>query len=79
MTILLWHPKSRRPSFDNLLRLADALEVSTDFLLGRTANPEDPGGPVDPTYTDFLRLDPATQELVRRTVKRMHPAKAAGS
>ena len=26
----------RRPSFDNLRRLADALNVSTDFLIGRT-------------------------------------------
>lgn len=27
---------SRSPSFDNLKKLADALDVSTDFLLGRT-------------------------------------------
>ncbi len=26
----------RKPSFDNLRRLANALDVSTDFLLGRT-------------------------------------------
>ncbi len=26
---------SRKPSFDNLRRLADALEVTTDYLLGR--------------------------------------------
>ncbi len=28
--------KSRRPSFDNLCRLADALNVTTDYLVGRT-------------------------------------------
>lgn len=28
---------TRSPSFDNLRRLADALNVSTDYLLGRTA------------------------------------------
>ena len=28
---------TRKPSFDNLRRLADALEVTTDFLLGRGA------------------------------------------
>ncbi|KTE01915.1 helix-turn-helix domain-containing protein [Sphingopyxis sp. H115] len=28
--------KSRRPSFDNLCRLADALSVTTDYLVGRT-------------------------------------------
>jgi transcriptional regulator with XRE-family HTH domain len=29
---------SRRPSFDNLRKLADALEVTTDYLLGRVAH-----------------------------------------
>jgi transcriptional regulator with XRE-family HTH domain len=28
----------RKPSFDNLRSLADALEVTTDYLLGRTDN-----------------------------------------
>jgi transcriptional regulator with XRE-family HTH domain len=31
---------NRSPSFDNLKRLADALTVTTDYLVGRT---EDPG------------------------------------
>lgn len=30
---------SRKPSFDTLRRLAIALEVTTDFLLGRTDDP----------------------------------------
>ncbi len=30
---------SRKPSFDNLIKLADALEVTTDYLLGRGAFP----------------------------------------
>lgn len=29
----------RAPSFDNLKRLADALEISVDYLLGRTETP----------------------------------------
>ncbi len=28
----------RKPSFDNLLRLADALDVTTDYLLGRSGD-----------------------------------------
>lgn len=32
---------ARKPSFDNLKRLADALNVTTDYLLGRV---EDPAG-----------------------------------
>jgi len=39
----------RKPSFNNLKRLADALEVTIDYLLGRT---NDPGG-IGPT-TDRL-------------------------
>jgi transcriptional regulator with XRE-family HTH domain len=30
---------SRKPTFDTLLRLADALEVTTDYLLGRVEVP----------------------------------------
>jgi transcriptional regulator with XRE-family HTH domain len=32
---------ARKPSFDNLKKLADALDVTTDYLLGRV---DDPGG-----------------------------------
>lgn len=31
---------TRKPSFDNLKRLASALRVTTDFLLGRSDNPD---------------------------------------
>jgi transcriptional regulator with XRE-family HTH domain len=34
----------REPSFDNLRALADALKVSTDYLMGRDATPS-PAGP----------------------------------
>ena len=30
---------ARKPSFDNLKRLADALKVTTDYLLGRVDDP----------------------------------------
>ena len=33
----------RAPSFDNLRRLADTLEVTTDYLLGRVDSPEATG------------------------------------
>lgn len=33
---------TRKPSFDNLRRLADALDVTTDYLLGRTADAKAP-------------------------------------
>ncbi|PDT80861.1 helix-turn-helix transcriptional regulator [Sinorhizobium sp. BJ1] len=31
---------TRKPSFDSLRRLANALEITTDYLLGRVDNPE---------------------------------------
>jgi transcriptional regulator with XRE-family HTH domain len=40
----------RAPSFDNLKKLADALEVSTDYLLGREVAPA-PG----PLYDSLFR------------------------
>ena len=33
---------TRKPSFDNLRRLADALDVTTDYLLGRVTDPQTP-------------------------------------
>lgn len=33
------HFKTSMPKADNLARIADYLEVSTDYLLGRTTNP----------------------------------------
>lgn len=32
---------SRKPSFDNLRKLADALNVTTDYLLGREIQPNE--------------------------------------
>ncbi len=34
---------ARKPSFDNLKRLAEALDVTTDYLLGRADTPEASG------------------------------------
>ena len=35
---------TRKPSFDNLRRLADALDVTTDYLLGRADEMQDLAG-----------------------------------
>lgn len=39
--ISLFETGARRPSFDNLRKLADALSVTADFLLGRTDDMEE--------------------------------------
>ena len=37
-TVAAWEAGTRMPSFSTLCRLADVLDVSTDFLLGREDN-----------------------------------------
>ena len=54
---------TRRPSFANLRRLADALEVSTDFLLGRTR--EMSGASVDVMFRDIGSLSESDREVIR--------------
>src|SRR5262245_38502077 len=47
---------ARKPSFDNLRRLAGALRVSTDFLLGLVDEPSPDGPPGDPLYRKLAEL-----------------------
>ena len=59
---------SRKPSFDNLRRLAIALDVTTDYLLGRVDSPEmSESG--DPLFRDFSKLAGNDLELARDFVK----------
>jgi transcriptional regulator with XRE-family HTH domain len=53
---------SRKPSFDNLKRLAGVLTVSTDYLLGRTDDPA-LAETSDTLYRDFSRLSAEDREL----------------
>src|SRR5689334_12900351 len=53
----------RKPSFDNLKNLADALGVTTDYLLGRTDQPEGHAVPSDPLYRDVQRLNKKNRDL----------------
>lgn len=55
---------SRKPSFDTLRRLANALEVTTDFLLGRVDNPglAEAG---DPLYRDVGKLTGKDRDLAK--------------
>lgn len=59
---------SRKPSFDTLRRLANALEVTTDYLLGRV---DDPGlaEAGDPLYRDIGKLTGGDRELARDFLK----------
>lgn len=55
---------NRKPSFDNLRRLATALAVTTDYLLGRVDEPglAEAG---DPLYRDIGKLTGRDREIAR--------------
>lgn len=59
---------SRKPSFDTLRRLANALEVTTDYLLGRV---DDPGlaEAGDPLFRDVGKLTGKDRELAKDFLK----------
>lgn len=51
---------TRKPSFDNLRRLADALDITTDYLLGRVA---------DALHRDIDRLTAADRDIAESFLK----------
>ncbi len=59
---------SRKPSFDTLRRLANALDVTTDYLLGRV---EDPAlaQAADPLFRDVSKLTGNDRELAKDFLK----------
>jgi transcriptional regulator with XRE-family HTH domain len=59
---------ARKPSFDTLRRIANALEVSTDYLLGRVENPgmAEAG---DPLYRDVGKLTGRDREMAKDFLK----------
>jgi transcriptional regulator with XRE-family HTH domain len=52
----------RKPSFDNLRRMATTLEVSTDYLLGRVDEPH-LAAEADSLYRDAQNLTDANRKL----------------
>lgn len=46
---------ARKPSFDNLRKLANALNVTTDYLVGQAAEPHIAAS-ADPLYRDVANL-----------------------
>ena len=55
---------SRKPSFDTLRRIANALDVTTDYLLGRVDDPAmaESG---DPLYRDVGKLTGRDREIAK--------------
>jgi len=56
---------TRKPSFDNLRRLADALETTVDYLMGRTNDPESVVTEGDQLFRDFQNLTAEERDFAR--------------
>jgi transcriptional regulator with XRE-family HTH domain len=67
---------SRRPSFDSLRRLANALEISTDYLLGRVDDPE-LAQAGDPLFRDIGKLSGHDREIAKDFLKLLANRNAA--
>ena len=65
------NPKgTRKPSFDNLRRLANALEVTTDYLIG--LSDDHVGMPVaDQLYRDMKNLTDQDKALAQHMIKKL--------
>jgi len=59
---------SRKPSFETLRRLANALEVTTDYLLGRVDEPT-LAQAADPLFRDVSKLTGGDRELAKDFLK----------
>lgn len=58
----------RKPSFDNLVKLAEALGVTTDYLLGRETEPAGAGEEIAALFRDISKVSDADREFIRTVV-----------
>ncbi len=61
----------RSPSFDNLRRLADALNVTTDYLLGRVDKMDAYSEEANPIFRDFRDMSETDQELLKAMARKL--------
>jgi transcriptional regulator with XRE-family HTH domain len=62
---------TRQPSFDNLRRLADALAVSIDYLLGRSESISGVSQTTDVLYRNIEQLSTSDREVVNTIAKEL--------
>lgn len=67
---------TRKPSFDSLRRLANALAMTTDFLLGRADTP-DLAEAGDPLFRDIGKLSGDDREIARTFLEALATRAAA--
>jgi transcriptional regulator with XRE-family HTH domain len=61
---------NRKPSFDNLRRLADALDVTTDYLLGRVGE-IGATAKADRLHRDIQKLKATDRSFAEDMIQRM--------
>lgn len=59
----------RSPSFDNMKRLADALNVTIDFLLGRQPEPQIAGPTAEGLFRNFEKMSAEDQVTISEFAK----------
>lgn len=59
---------TRRPSFKNLRKLADALEVTADYLIGRTAKPGAIPAVDADTFEAYAQLSLSDRKIARELI-----------
>ena len=64
-TISHFENDRRSPSFENLKKLADALTVSIDYLLGRVEEPKSSGPVAEELFRDFEQMTADDQETLK--------------
>ena len=69
--VSLYESGARRPSLRNLGRLSEALEVTTDFLVGRSDHPHPVPSADEPLFADFERLSSEDRALARQLVSQL--------
>ena len=61
----------RAPSFSNLRKLADALSVSIDYLLGREEEPAAAGPKVEAIFRHIQSMSSADQDLLTKMAENL--------
>lgn len=59
---------TRKPSFDNLRRLADALDVTTDYLLGRVKDFKELAG-ADQLHRHYSAMTSADRDVAEKMME----------
>lgn len=63
--------ETRKPSFDNLRKIADALDISIDYLMGRTDDPVGVPSHEAEIFRDYQKMTEQDRELAKDFMARL--------